>query len=213
MAKSSSVHDDLKRRRKPRVHITYDVETEGGVETQELPFVVGVMGDFSGDPTEEPKDLRDRDFITIDRDNFDEVMQRMNVGLDLKVDNTLQDDGSQFNVNLEFNSLQDFDPDQVAKQVEPVRELLETRDKLRELQSQADREPRLGKRVSEILKSQDATQQLAGELGLEDGESADGSTADAASGEAGASSGDQSSGSGEEGDGSSESGDDQQTNN
>lgn len=174
MAKSSSVHDDLKRRRKPRVHITYDVETEGAVETQELPFVVGVMGDFSGDPTEEPKDLRDRDFITIDRDNFDEVMQRMNVGLDLKVDNTLQDDGSQFNVHLEFNSLQDFDPDRVAEQVEPIRELLETREKLRELQSQADREPRLGKRVGEILQNQAAAQQIASELGLDESSGGDG---------------------------------------
>ena len=77
----ASVHDKLKKVRKPRVHITYDVETEGAVEVKELPFVLGVMGDFSGDPTEELKPLRDRKFIQIDRDNFDQVMRRMSPGL------------------------------------------------------------------------------------------------------------------------------------
>src|SRR5262249_7806993 len=97
-----SIYDKKERVRKPRVHIRYDVETEGGVEQRELPFVVGVMGDFSGNPTEPLKPLRDRKFIQIDRDNFNEVMSRMKPGLTFKVKNTLQNDGSEFGVNLKF---------------------------------------------------------------------------------------------------------------
>src|ERR1700712_2107476 len=105
---SASIHDKLNRVRKPRVHITYEVETEGAQILRELPFVVGVMGDFSGDPTTPLRPLAERKFTQIDRDNFDDVMARMAPGLNLKVDNTLQDDGSQVAVNLKFNSMDDF---------------------------------------------------------------------------------------------------------
>src|SRR6478735_5931726 len=111
---SSSIHDKLNRVRKPRVHITYDVETEGAQVMRELPFVVGVMGDFSGDPTQPVRPLSERKFIQIDRDNFDDVMARMAPGLNLKVDNKLQDDGSQMSVNLAFNALEDFEPARIA---------------------------------------------------------------------------------------------------
>ena len=104
----ASIHDKLGRVRKPRVHITYQVETEGAVAEKELPFVVGVMGDFSGNPTKPLKSLKDRKFIQIDRDNFDDVLTRMTPGLDLKVENTLAGDGSQMAVNLEFKSMADF---------------------------------------------------------------------------------------------------------
>ena len=130
---SESIHDKLKRVRKPRVHITYDVETEGAVVQKELPFVVGVLGDFSGNPTEPLKPLKDRKFIQIDRDNFNDVMKRMTPGLNLRVENTLKGDGSEMAVQLKFNSLEDFEPANVVKQVEPLRKLLETRDKLRDL--------------------------------------------------------------------------------
>src|SRR3954465_10802703 len=86
---SESVHGKLNRVRKPRVHITYDVETEGAEVRKELPFVMGVLGDFSGKPYEPLKRLRDRKFVQIDRDNFDDVMARMTPGLQFKVDNTL----------------------------------------------------------------------------------------------------------------------------
>ena len=66
----ASINDKLERVRKPRVHIKYEVETEGGVVQKELPFVVGVMGDFSGHPTEALKPLKERKFINIDRDNW-----------------------------------------------------------------------------------------------------------------------------------------------
>src|SRR5919106_1032702 len=135
----ASVHDKLERVRKPRVHITYQVETEGAAVVRELPFVVGVMGDFSGDPTEPLKSMKDRKFIQIDRDNFNDVMARMTPGLNLKVKNTLKDDGSELGVQLKFGNMDDFSPEKVAQQVEPVKKLLETRDKLRDLLTKIDR--------------------------------------------------------------------------
>src|SRR3954452_4477128 len=133
MAGSESIHDKLSRVRKPRVHITYQVETEGAVVEKELPFVVGVLGDFSGNPTQPLKPLKDRKFIQIDRDNFNDVMSRMTPGLNLKVENTLAGDGSQMPVQLKFNSMDDFAPGAVAEKVEPLRQLQETREKLRDL--------------------------------------------------------------------------------
>src|SRR5438067_8503674 len=105
---SKSIHDKLERVRKPRVHITYQVETEGAQVEKELPFVVGVLGDFSGNPTQPLKPLKDRKFIQIDRDNFNEILSRMTPGLNLKVENTLKGDGSEMPVSLKFNSIEDF---------------------------------------------------------------------------------------------------------
>ena len=112
---AESIHEKLKRVRKPRVHITYEVETEGAEILRELPFVVGIMGDFSGDPTQPLRPLNERKFIQIDRDNFNEVMARMTPGLNLRVDNKLIDDGSQIAVGLKFDSLEDFEPARVAE--------------------------------------------------------------------------------------------------
>src|SRR5215813_1727368 len=111
---SASIHDKLNRVRKPRVHITYDVETEGAEIQRELPFVVGVMGDFSGDPTTPLKALEDRKFAAIDRDNFNDVMASMAPGLKLKVDNKLADDGTQMGVDLKFKSMDDFEPAKIV---------------------------------------------------------------------------------------------------
>ena len=135
----ASIHDKLERVRKPRVHITYKVETEGALVEKELPFVVGVLGDFSGKPTEPLKPLKDRKFIQIDRDNFNDVMARMTPGLNLKVENTLKNDGSEMAVQLKFNSMEDFEPGKIVKQVDPLNKLLETRDKLRDLLTKVDR--------------------------------------------------------------------------
>ena len=107
---SASIHEKLSRVRKPRVHITYEVETEGAKVERELPFVVGVMGDFSGNPTKPLKPLKDRKFVQIDRDNFNDVMARIDPGLNFKVDNTLNGDGSELAVELKFNSMDDFEP-------------------------------------------------------------------------------------------------------
>lgn len=164
---SSSVHDKLKRVRKPRVHITYDVETEGAVEEKELPFVVGVIGDFSGHPTKKLKPLKDRKFVEIDRDNIDDVMKRMTPGLNMRVENTLKNDGSEMALNLEFKSMEDFEPINVAKQVEPLKKLLETRDKLRDLMTKVDLSEDLESVLEEVLQNTDNVGKLAGELGIQ----------------------------------------------
>ena len=162
-----SIHEKLKRVRKPRVHITYDVETEGAVVQKELPFVVGVMGDFSGDPTQPLKPLRDRKFVQIDRDNFNDIMSRMTPGLNLKVDNTLAGDGSEMGVQLQFNSMEDFEPAKVARQVEPLRKLLETRDKLRDLLTKIDRSQDLENVLEQVLENTDKLKELSADLGVQ----------------------------------------------
>jgi type VI secretion system protein ImpB len=163
---SSSIHDKLERVRKPRVHITYQVETEGAVVEKELPFVVGVLGDFSGNPTQPLKPLKDRKFIQIDRDNFNDVMARMTPGLNLKVDNTLAGDGSQMPVQLKFNSMDDFEPARVVNQVEPLKKLLETRDKLRDLLTKVDRSEDLESVLEKVLQNAEQLKKLSGELGV-----------------------------------------------
>ncbi len=163
----ASVHEKLNRVRKPRVHITYDVETEGAVVEKELPFVVGVLGDFSGDPTEPLKPLNDRKFIQIDRDNFDQILARMTPGLKLKVDNTLADDGSQMVVELGFKSMEDFDPASVVARVEPLRKLMEARNQLRDLLSKADRSENLESLLEQILTKEEDLKTLSGQLGIE----------------------------------------------
>jgi type VI secretion system protein ImpB len=163
---SASIHDKLSRVRKPRVHITYEVETEGAQVMRELPFVVGIMGDFSGDPTAPLKSLTDRKFVQIDRDNFNDVMASMTPGLKLKVDNKLADDGTQMSAELKFNSLDDFEPARVAAQVPALAALLETRAKLRDLMSKADRSEELENLLEQVLRSENELKTLSGELGI-----------------------------------------------
>ncbi|WP_296459605.1 type VI secretion system contractile sheath small subunit [Rubinisphaera sp.] len=166
----ASVHDKLGRVRKPRVHITYEVETGGAQVQKELPFVMGVVGDFSGDPTEPLKPLRDRKFVQIDRDNFDDVMGRMKPGLEMKVENTLAGDGSEMAVNLAFKSMDDFAPGNVARQIEPLSKLLDTRDKLRDLLTKVDRSEDLENLLEKVLQNQDDLKAMSKDLGLEDTE-------------------------------------------
>ena len=157
---SESTQHKLDRVRKPRVQITYDVEVGDATVKRELPFVVGVLGDFSGNPTAPLKPLKDRKFIQIDRDNFNEVMARMTPGLNLKVANTLNNDGSEMPVQLKFNSMKDFEPAQVANQVEPLRKLLETRNKLRDLQTKVDRSDKLEGELEDIMKNTENLKKL-----------------------------------------------------
>jgi len=164
---AESIHEKLKRVRKPRVHITYEVETEGAEILRELPFVVGILGDFSGDPTEPLRPLSERKFIQIDRDNFNEVMARMTPGLNIRVDNKLADDGSQMAVALKFNSIEDFEPGRVAEQVPALKALLETRNKLRDLMSKVDRSEQLENLLEQILKNEGELKSLSGQLGLD----------------------------------------------
>lgn len=146
------VHDKLSRVRKPRVHITYEVETDGASVQRELPFVVGVLGDFSGNPATPLKPLKDRKFVNIDRDNFDEVMAKFAPELNLKVENTIKGDKSEMGVHLEFRSLDDFAPARVVEQVEPLKKLKETRDKISDLMTRVDRSDELEAALEEGLR-------------------------------------------------------------
>jgi type VI secretion system protein ImpB len=137
------------------------------VVQKELPVVVGVVGDFSGNPTQPLKSLRERKFVQIDRDNVNEVLQRMTPGLNLKVDNTLKGDGSQMAVDLKFSSIEDFDPGQVVDQVEPLRKLLETRNKLRDLMTKVDRSEELEGLLEQVLQNSEDLNRMAGDLGIE----------------------------------------------
>jgi type VI secretion system protein ImpB len=164
---SGSIHDKLNRVRKPRVHITYNVETDGAQVERELPFVVGVMGDFSGDPTQPLRPLADRKFTQIDSDNFNDVMARMAPGLNIKIDNKLADDGSQMAVALKFNSIDDFDPGRIVDQVPALKSLLDTRNKLRDLLSKADRSEELESLLEKVLKNDQELKSVSGQLGLD----------------------------------------------
>jgi len=159
-----SIHDKLERVRKPRVHITYQVETEGAVVEKELPFVVGVLGDFSGNPTEPLKPLKDRKFVQIDRDNFNDVMTRMTPGLNLKVENTLTSDGGEMAVQLKFKGIEDFEPGNIVRQVEPLKKLLETREKLRDILTKVDRSEDLETLLERVLQNTEELTKLQADL-------------------------------------------------
>ena len=162
-----SVHNKLEKVRKPRIHIKYEVETEGATIQKELPFVVGVMGDFAGNnPGIEAKELKDRKFIKIDPDNVNEVMQKIQPGVQMRVKNTLKEDDSEMAVNLQFNSMEDFEPANIVDQVPALKELKAVRDKLRDLQSKTDRSDQLEKLLENTLKDPEAIKTLAAELGI-----------------------------------------------
>lgn len=163
---SDSVHAKLARVRKPRVHITYDVETEGAAIERELPFIVGVMGDFAGDPTEPLKPLTERKFIQIDRDNFNDVMARIGPALSMKVKNTLAGDDTEMAVNLRFRSIEDFEPARVAEQVPALKALMETRAKLRDMMSKVDNSEKLEELLDEVLQDEAKLKALSAQLGL-----------------------------------------------
>jgi type VI secretion system protein ImpB len=163
---SSSIHKKLERVRKPRVHITYEVETEGAMVVKELPFVVGVLGDFSGNAPSQPlKPVKDRKFIQIDRDNFNDIMARMTPGVNMRVENTLKGDKSELPVALKFDSMDDFEPGRVVDQVEPLRKLLETRNKLRDILTKVDRSEDLEALLERVLQNSDDLKKLQSELG------------------------------------------------
>jgi len=170
---AESYHEKLKRVRPPRVKISYEVETEGAVVQKELPFVVGVIGDFSGNPTEPLKPLGERKFVEINRDNFDSVMAKMTPGVNLRVANTLKNDGTELGVELSFRSMADFEPANVVRQVEPLRRLLEMREKLRDLQAKVDVSGNLEQVLEKTLETTEGRDKLK-ELMKDQGEGKDG---------------------------------------
>lgn len=178
-----SIFEKKKRVRPPRVHITYEVETGGAMVLKELPFVVGVLSDLSGQPKEKLPRLKERKFTEVDRDNFDDVLKSMKPRLAFRVDNTLKGDDSQLNVELEFKKLEDFSPEAVAKQVGPLRELLEARSKLKDLLSRMEGNDRLEELLGKIIDDNDIQTKLRGALGGGDGAAAGGDGAGETGGE------------------------------
>ncbi len=169
MPKKESLQHRIDRVRPPRIQITYDVEVGGAIELKELPFVVGVMGDFVGKPEEMLPALKNRKFVEVDRDNFDQVLSGMKPRLAYNVENQLQNDGSKMGVELKFNSIEDFEPDKVVQQVEPLRKLVEARQKLADLRSKMDGNEKLELILNDIISNTDKQQQLSDSLGLESG--------------------------------------------
>jgi type VI secretion system protein ImpB len=166
MGKKSLQHT-LDRVRAPRVHITYDVEIGDAIEKKEIPFVGGVLGDFSGKPDEPLPKLKDRKFVEIDRDNFDNVLAGMKPRLAFRVDNKLAEDNSQIAVELRYKSLDDFHPEQVAQKIDPVRKLLEARRKLSDLVNKLDGNDRLDELLQSVITSTESLEKLAEEAGVE----------------------------------------------
>ena len=161
MSKNTSVQKKLQKIRPPRVQMTYDVEIGDAVENKELPFVMGVVGDFGGNSEVEQKRLKDRTFVGIDRDNFDEVLKGVEPRAAYRVANELSDEGGQFAVDLKFKSMDDFRPEAVVQQVEPLRKLLEARTKLADLRNKLAGNDKLEDILNDVLNS---TEKLA-ELG------------------------------------------------
>jgi len=173
-----SVQKKLERVRPPRVHITYDVETGGAIEIKELPFVLGVLGDFSGQPVEALPRLKDRRVVEVNPDNFDSVLESMKPHLAFSVENKLSEDpdAGQLKVSLDFKSLDDFAPENVAKQVKPLRELLDLRSRLNDLKGALQTNEKLDQVLLEAVTNTEKLNKLRAELGSKkEGEGKEGS--------------------------------------
>jgi type VI secretion system protein ImpB len=162
MAKSAQ--HTLDRVRRPRVQITYDVQIGDAMKTVELPFVVGVMADLSGQPKEALKPLKERKFVAIDRDNFNDVLAKQAPRLAMKVQNRLSEEDTKIAVELNFKHIDDFEPAKVAQQIEPLNKLLEMRTQLTQLLSKMEGNDKLEALLADVLGNTEQAQKLANEL-------------------------------------------------
>jgi type VI secretion system protein ImpB len=161
----NSINEKLEKVRKPRVHIKYEVETGDGIVQKELPFVVGALGDYVGNaPGEQLKPLKERKFINIDQDNFDEVLAKQKPGLSYRVNNELSPNDSELKIDLQFRSMADFEPENVIAQIPALKALKDKRDKLRDLLSKADNSSELENVLEEILQDAEKIQSVRTEL-------------------------------------------------
>lgn len=135
---AESIQHKLNRIRRRACKITYDVETGGAIEKKELPLVVGILADLSGHPACPPAKLRERRFVEIDRDNFDDVLSSLSPRLAIQVENRLANDGSKLNVELCLNEFDDFSPLNIINQVKPLQRLFLARQRLRDLLTKLD---------------------------------------------------------------------------
>jgi type VI secretion system protein ImpB len=160
MAKES-INKKLSRVRKPRVHITYEVAVGDAIEEKELPFVVGVLADLSGQPQEALPNVKDRKFVEIDRDNFNQAMAGMKPRLSFRVPNRLKNDDSQIGVELKFKHINDFGPEAVAQQVEPIRKLVEARQRLNQLALKINGSDKLEELLQDVVQNTEALRQIS----------------------------------------------------
>lgn len=141
-----STQHKLSKQRSPRVNITYDMEVGESREKKELPFVLGVIGEFA--KTDVP--FKEREFITITKENFSSVMKGLDLSLAMNVENKLTEENGFINVILNFESMIDFSPESIAQQIEPLRKLVEARSKLSDLKSRALSNERLREHLESI---------------------------------------------------------------
>jgi type VI secretion system protein ImpB len=165
MAKKESIQKKLQKVRPPRVQLTYDVEKGDAIEQKELPFVVGVVGDFSAQSEAELPRLKDRKFVNVDVDNFDDVMRGLSPRAAYRTKNQLTEEGGSFGVDLTFKSIEDFRPEAVVRQVQPLKELLEVRSKLADLRNKLAGNDKLEDLLSEVLNSTEKLRQAGSETG------------------------------------------------
>ena len=167
MAKSESVQKRLQKVRAPRVQMTYDVEIGDAIENKELPFVVGVLGDFGSDPNAEKKKLKDRKFVNVDASNFDEVLGGVAPATSFRVQNHLSPEGGEFAVQLQFREMADFRPESVVQQVAPLKGLLDARTKLADLRNKLAGNDKLEDILSEVLTNTEQLGRLRKAAGTE----------------------------------------------
>jgi type VI secretion system protein ImpB len=164
---AESTQQVLSRVRPPRVQITYDVEIGGAIEKKQLPFIVGILADLSGQPSEPLPKVKDRKFVEIDRDNFDDVLAAAAPRLALRVPNKLKPDANEMlNVELKFKSMDDFGPVAVVQQIEPLRKLFDARNRLRDLLTKLDGNDELDAVLREVVASTEEQSKLRSELAL-----------------------------------------------
>jgi len=170
MAKKDSVQKRLDKVRPPRVQLTYDVEIGDAIEKKEIPFVAGVLGDFTGkqDPNKPLEKLKDRQFVNVDLDNFDDVMKGMAPRASYRVKNKLSGEGGEFAVNLEFSQIDDFRPESVVQQVEPLKKLLEARTKLADLRNKLAGNEKLEDILGDVLTNTEKLKLLGAETQVEE---------------------------------------------
>lgn len=161
-----SLQKKVGRVRPPRVHITYDVQIGDAIEKRDLPFVAGVMADLSGLPDKPLPPIAKRKFVAVDRDNINDVMKKIGPRLAFKVPNRLSEDDTKLNVELRFESMDDFQPANIAKQVTPLRKLLELRSSLANLRSSMIGNDKLEGLLREMLQNEDMLRQAGAEAGI-----------------------------------------------
>ncbi|MGY3803916.1 type VI secretion system contractile sheath small subunit [Pigmentibacter ruber] len=145
----------------PRVQITYDLEVNGSPKEQDIPFVVGVMANLSGHLHEKTKKIKNEKFLEINKENFNSVVQSISPKLKLKVANKIKNDGSFSQIELNFNSIDEFNPGKIAYKVDALRELLEIRKKLIELQTNVECNEKLEETLVHFVKTPEALKLLA----------------------------------------------------